>query len=625
MSINIIEKTKEVAGAETNVVFKGIPPFVGGPDFVCIIESKGKGPLGADSVLITLKLIKEIFYLPSGPRNIGERIIWTLKQINNHLFNFYETSQIPIEQRGVSLSFIALYPDKIFCAQAGDLFIGLLKTKDGKPDRIIPLGVLWEPMKSITIKPPKFLGIYPDTEFHFLTQEISYNDIVLSGSSSIIENLSQDIIESFLGVFPQSSVDELIEKTAKKVKNKSLVFTLINPPIKEEKISVPSIWNFFRTYKNLSIATVTIVLIVSGIIFILSKPYKKEINEKKEPEYIAKKIIEELPAFKKIKFEKSWKLFFNDALSATPLLVNEKIVSACRDNKVRLINPADGKIEWVFNTNYGIGSSPATDGENIFVANYNGDVFSLKPEQDSIKSLNWKVELGNKIVAPLSYYDRNLIVADMKGNLYNLNSKNGDIKWKVLVNEKDSIWAQPAVTSDYVVVGTLNNLISVYSLDKGQLKWSLKTFGGVYGITCDDNLIYVTDKEGVVSAIRIEDGFIFWDFNAESHIPHSPAIVGNKLIFGCNNGMLYALNISTGKPVWKVKLKGDIKARPVIYQGIVFVSSYDENVYALSSSKGDIIGKVFVSNLIYASPLVWDRSMVVSTLGGNLWLYKLTQ
>jgi len=69
----------------------------------------------------------------------------------------------------------------------------------------------------------------------------------------------------------------------------------------------------------------------------------------------------------------------------------------------------------------------------------------------------------------------------------------------------------------------------------------------------------------------------------------SPAVLGNTIVIGSNDGTLYAINHQTKKTLWKVKTRGGIYlSTPAIQDSVIYFApgDMDPNVYALDMVTG---------------------------------------
>jgi hypothetical protein len=74
--------------------------------------------------------------------------------------------------------------------------------------------------------------------------------------------------------------------------------------------------------------------------------------------------------------------------------------------------------------------------------------------------------------------------------------------------------------------------------------------------------------EGVPAFHRVR-----WSFHTNGEVVSSPAIVGEVVYFGSNDGNLYAMDAASGKLHWKFETGSAIPSSPAVAAGIVYFAS----------------------------------------------------
>jgi outer membrane protein assembly factor BamB len=104
-----------------------------------------------------------------------------------------------------------------------------------------------------------------------------------------------------------------------------------------------------------------------------------------------------------------------------------------------------------------------------------------------------------------------------------------------------------------------------------------------------DHVLYISNLEpGQVQARGAASGTRLWLRRLPGRTESSPAVVGNKVIAGCECGTLYAFDKTTGKTLWETELGGEIKAAPAVSDGIVYIGTYGGDMNAVNAKDGSI-------------------------------------
>ena len=200
---------------------------------------------------------------------------------------------------------------------------------------------------------------------------------------------------------------------------------------------------------------------------------------------------------------------------------------------------------WIYKSTSAIGPSLITADGVVYVTTLDGRL-------DAVDITSGKKIARTKTTEQheaTCVYDRgHLIIASRYGDktLGNYDLKTGRYLWKI---DASDIATEPLIKNDAVYIAALYRHIDKYDLKTGAKIWTFKT---------------------------------------EDQHRSSPAISGNSLVVGCDNGILYALNAKTGTLKWKHKTAASIFATPIISDGSVYVGSSDSTFYSLVLLDGSV-------------------------------------
>lgn len=100
-----------------------------------------------------------------------------------------------------------------------------------------------------------------------------------------------------------------------------------------------------------------------------------------------------------------------------------------------------------------------------------------------------------------------------------------------------------------------------------------------------------------------------------------PAVDGDSLYVGCNDGKLYCFDLRTNKEKWTANLEREILGSPVVRDGKIYIGSFGKNVYCLNAADGRTLWKTSVGGAVLSSVLVTDRCVL--TGGGDGGMHAL--
>ncbi len=205
------------------------------------------------------------------------------------------------------------------------------------------------------------------------------------------------------------------------------------------------------------------------------------------------------------------------------------------DGKVQLDKKLDGELK----------SSPIVVDDSIYIGSTNGKLYSIGTD----KQKNWDFTTGDEILSSPAHSKKGIVFGSSDGNIYCLNESNGDLIWKVDLNNK--VISSPTVDEhdNNVFIGSDEGNLTCLDVRDGTVKWSHSTGDKVESTAAiKDNLLafgsnncnlYVLNKYTGAEEFTYNPGTILFN----SKITSSPVINGNSLLFGDDSGYLYSLNI----------------------------------------------------------------------------------
>jgi outer membrane protein assembly factor BamB len=177
---------------------------------------------------------------------------------------------------------------------------------------------------------------------------------------------------------------------------------------------------------------------------------------------------------------------------------------------------------------------------------------------DGQGGVRWRVHTGGPVRSSPAVSSTRIYVGSGDGNLYAIDRATGRIAWRF--NSGGAVDASPAVAGGVVVAATLQGRIFAVDETSGRLQWSLQT-----GPALPLNTIHAGG----------------WDLWASS-----PAVVGQTVVIGGQDGLVYALDLKTGTVRWRARTGGRVRASPAVSEGAVVVGSWDGRIYALDLATG---------------------------------------
>ena len=191
-------------------------------------------------------------------------------------------------------------------------------------------------------------------------------------------------------------------------------------------------------------------------------------------------------------------------------------------------------------------SSPIVVDDSIYIGSTNGKLYSIGTDKDK----NWEFTTGDEILSSPTYVNDSVVFASNDGSIYSLDESNGDLNWKVDLNNK-AISSPTADEHDYnIFIGSDEGNMTCLDSRDGTVKWSHSIGSPVRSTAalkdnliafgCNNGYLYVLNKYTGIEEFTYNPGTILFN----SAITSSPVINGNSLIFADDGGNAYSLNIN---------------------------------------------------------------------------------
>ena len=82
-----------------------------------------------------------------------------------------------------------------------------------------------------------------------------------------------------------------------------------------------------------------------------------------------------------------------------------------------------------------------------------------------------------------------------------------------------------------------------------------------------------------VVCLNAKTGKKIWTFATKSRVDSSPAIAGERVYVGSNDGRFYVLELATGKKLWEFEAGSALSASPAIAAGRIVIGAQDGRLY----------------------------------------------
>jgi outer membrane protein assembly factor BamB len=290
-----------------------------------------------------------------------------------------------------------------------------------------------------------------------------------------------------------------------------------------------------------------------------------------------------------------WSVDMKRELSAGPGVGGGLVVVGTNDGLVMALEAATGKQAWKTKVSSEVLAAPLIAGDRVFVRTVDGRLRSLDAADGKEQ---WSAEepvprLSLRGTAPPVLAGEAVLAGFDSGKVIAFAVPTGDVLWQATVatpsgrSELDRLSDVDAPVrvdgGDAFAVGYHGRVVML-ALDSGQIWWS-RELSSYRGLALDNDQLYVSTSDGIVTAMRRRDGTVVWQQEGLKRRGLSaPAVVGDAVVVGDFDGYLHWLDRTTGKFVARER-PGDarISATPVVSDNRVIVLDDGGKVVAYRS------------------------------------------
>lgn len=242
----------------------------------------------------------------------------------------------------------------------------------------------------------------------------------------------------------------------------------------------------------------------------------------------------------------------------------------------------------------------ATDGKEVFRVKTGGPVYATPHVEDGIVyftsadhfiyaadanagSIKWKTETGGAVLGGACTARGVVCAGSVDTKIYGLDALTGDIRWTV--EGQNMYQSKPATDGENFFVGGWDNRFRCIDAATGKEKWVLK----------------------LGKSARNDR------FSAFSPAIASPAVGDGKVFISTNDGILHALRIEDGSEVWRIDWKKMGYSSPLYRDGRVYCALGDEGkTFCVEADSGKFIWTADTGSVIYDSSFAFG--------GGNVYI-----
>lgn len=289
------------------------------------------------------------------------------------------------------------------------------------------------------------------------------------------------------------------------------------------------------------------------------------------------------------------------------------------------------------------------DGDTVYVAEMNGQVFALQADSGQIVWSYPTIERGSggllggcSAPAPSDgpFYaapavgqellflgsageqQRSLLGKGENQSGLRVLNRLGTLQWS-FTGTADRTVASPALDADTAYLPSSDYSVYAVDLNARDTRWVFETGNWVWATPLVvEGTVYIASMDHALYAVRAEDGREIWRFDRPtSALPAAPTHADGVLYFGSLDGHVYAVQADSGELEWEHKVDGGVWATPVMADNALYFGTLGGHIYALDTTDGSELWAQSVGGEVRGTPAYANGTVYFGCEDGQLYAF----
>ena len=225
----------------------------------------------------------------------------------------------------------------------------------------------------------------------------------------------------------------------------------------------------------------------------------------------------------------------------------------------------------------------------------------------------WAATLGAAPAFAPAYDSTRAFVPLRNGRLVAVSLADGREMWSIDL----TVTARPAAGEE-LVFASVDGAVEADAQSDGKTRWRTPIDARITApLHWDAGWLIGSSERGDLLVFRAGDGKLLWHRELGSAVSALPALAGQRLYVGLEDGRLVALQLQTGNPVWSKQMR-EAPTGILALEDRLFLGSQDNFFYCISAEDGDTHWTSRTGADIVGSPVIDQRSVYFVSLDNIL-------
>jgi outer membrane protein assembly factor BamB len=291
-----------------------------------------------------------------------------------------------------------------------------------------------------------------------------------------------------------------------------------------------------------------------------------------------------------------WKFKTDGRIESSPAVSDGRLFIVSDDGFLYSLNASTGGLLWkqyvgsnlqvTLDSTQQIRSSPAVINGNVYVGSLNGNLYCLDAQTGYV---DWTFDTNGTITSSPAVGEDAVYVTSKEpsvGVLYKISLK-GTFVWRLdleyNVFQPSDMSGSPVISGAMVYLSA-NGVLYGINGGTGAFAWMYEASSGSFlgSPVCVDGQLFFTDGSSAV-CVEAGTGVVVWQNVLGSQCFAAPTFAGGKIYLASDMRSVYVLNASDGQKLSFFTLGSNVWSSPTIYEGRLYVGDQDWNLYCLAN------------------------------------------
>jgi len=237
-------------------------------------------------------------------------------------------------------------------------------------------------------------------------------------------------------------------------------------------------------------------------------------------------------------------------------------------------------------------------------------------------AVDWSYSGPDDNLAAPSIIGNLVMAAFSEGEIHCLRINDGSTVWPVPLRRPQRFVSPAAVASGTVIICADYGKVYAVRLTDGEMRWETEAEGPLCGTPLiADRTVYIASKTGKIYAFAIEDGSRRFVTDTGAALGGQPALCNGVVVAAGSHGSIVGLDPASGKQLWNCRVSATFMCPVAEAGGLAAVGSEQGRMYVVDPLEGKVKFSVAVSGLLRNKAVSDGQSLYFCDSTG--WLYSI--